>query len=259
MTRDERHVLLLEAVQATGRVRVSDLATSMRVSEMTVRRDLEELEGRGALTRVHGGAISNVSRSFEPGFAARSRQRAEAKQQIGIAASRLVRDGETVIIDAGTTTLQVAQHLGGDLRIRAMALSLFIADALADLPNVTLMIPSAQVHQFERSFVGPTVATVLAQLTFDTAFVTVGGVDAVAGVTEYDFDDAETKKAALRSARRKVVVADSSKLGAVAFVRLCQVGEIDILVTDSAAPPEVIEALRAADVDVILAGEEPSR
>jgi DeoR/GlpR family transcriptional regulator of sugar metabolism len=99
----------------------------------------------------------------------------------------------------------------------------------------------------------------LGQLTFDTAFVTVGGVDAVAGVTEYDFDDAETKKAALRSARRKVVVADSSKLGAVAFVRLCQLSEIDILVTDSAAPREVIQALRAADVDVILAGEEPWR
>jgi DeoR/GlpR family transcriptional regulator of sugar metabolism len=259
MTREQRHARLLEAVQATGRVRVSDMATSMQVSEMTVRRDLEELEGRGALTRVHGGAISNVSRSFEPGFAARSGQHADAKQRIGIAASQLVRDGETVIIDAGTTTLQVAQHLGGDVRIRAMALSLFIADALADLPNVTLMIPSAQVHRFERSFIGSAAVTMIGQLTFDTAFVTVGGVDAVAGVTEYDFDDAETKKAALRSARRKVVVADSSKLGAVAFVRLCQVGEIDILVTDSAAPPEVIEALRAANVEVILAGGESSR
>ena len=259
MTRQERQTLVLDAVQATGRIKVSDLAGRLRVSEMTVRRDLEELEALGALTRVHGGAISNVSRSFEPGFAARSRQHAEAKRQIGIAAARLVRDGETVIIDAGTTTLQVAQSLGRDLRIRAMALSLFIADVLADLPSVTLMIPSAQVRQFERSFVGPATTAMLGQLTFDTAFVTVGGVDAAAGVTEYDFDDAETKKAALRCARRKVIVADSSKLGAVAFVRLCQVSDVDILVTDSAAPEPVVDSLRAADVEVILAGAELAR
>lgn len=256
MTREERHAITLEAVQATGRVRVSDLAARLSVSEMTVRRDLEDLEARGALTRVHGGAISNVSRSFEPGFAARGRLHAAAKQQIGTAAASLLRDGDTVIIDAGTTTLQVAENLRRDLRIRVMALSLHIADAVADLPNVTLMIPSAQVRPFERSFVGPAAATMLGQLTFDTAFVTVGGVDPAAGLTEYDFDDAETKKAALRSARRKIVVADSSKLGAVAFVRLCQISEIDTLVTDAAAPPPVVRALRAAGVDVIQAGTE---
>ncbi len=254
MTREQRHQLVCDAVQATGRVRVGDLASRLQVSEMTIRRDLEELEGRGVLTRVHGGAVSNVSRSFEPGFAARSMQHVEAKRQIGEAAAGLLRDGETVIIDAGTTTLHVVRSLRGDIRIRALALSLFIADELADMPNVTLMIPGGQVRRYERSFVGPATTAMLEQLTFDTTFVTVGGVDADVGVTEYEYDDAETKKAALRSARRKVVVADSSKLGAVAFVRLCRTGDIDILVTDTGAPPGIVDALRAAGVDVIVAG-----
>jgi DeoR/GlpR family transcriptional regulator of sugar metabolism len=252
MTREERHRLVCDAVQATGRIKVADLASTMQVSEMTIRRDLEELEAKGALTRVHGGAVSNVSRSFEPGFAARSMLRLDAKQRIGQAAAALVRDGETVIIDAGTTTLHVAQSLRRDLRIRALALSLFIADELADMPNVTLMIPGGQVRRYERSFVGPATTAMLEQLTFDTTFVTVGGVDPEAGFTEYEFDDALTKKAALGSARRKVVVADSTKLGAVAFVRLCQASDIDILVTDSAAPAGMLDALRLAGLEVIV-------
>jgi DeoR/GlpR family transcriptional regulator of sugar metabolism len=255
VTREQRHQFVCDAVQATGRVRVADLAIRMQVSEMTIRRDLEELEARGVLTRVHGGAVSNISRSFEPGFAVRCMQHVEAKRQIGEAAAGLLRDSETVIIDAGTTTLYVVRSLRRDIRIRALALSLFIADDLADMPNVTLMIPGGQVRRQERSFVGPATTAMLEQLTFDTTFITVGGVDVDAGFTEYEYDDAETKRAALRSARRKVVVADSSKLGAVSFVRLCRASDIDILVTDSQAPPEIVDALRAAGVDVIVAGQ----
>src|SRR5271166_3468704 len=190
MARADRHQLVCEAVQASGRIKVSDLADRLQVSEMTVRRDLEELEARGVLTRVHGGAISNVSRSLEPGFAARRLQHVEAKQRIGAAAAALVREGETVIVDAGTTTLHVVQNLRKDLRFRALALSLFVADALADMPNVTLMMPAAQVRPYERSFVGSATTVMLEQLTFDTTFLTVGGVDVDAGCTEYEFDDA---------------------------------------------------------------------
>lgn len=253
MTKNDRHGLIVDLVQATGRVHVGDLAGRAGVSEMTVRRDLEELEAGGALTRVHGGAISNVSRSFEPGFSVRSLQRVEAKQRIGAAAAALVRDGETLVLDAGTTTLHVARALRPDLRVRALALSLYIADVLADLPHVTLMIPGGVVRRHERSFVGGMTTATFAGLAFDTVILTSGGVDVAAGVTEYEFDDAETKRAALASARRKIVVVDSSKLGAVAFVRLCPIDEVDVVVTDDEADPELVAALRAADVEVVLA------
>jgi len=239
-------------VQGSGRVRVTELAQQLRVSEMTVRRDLEELEERGLVTRVHGGAISNISRSFEPGFSARSKLNADAKRRIGVAAAGLIRDGENVIFDAGTTTLQVAKSLP-DVRIRALALSLRIADILADMPNVDLMIPGGSVRPHERSLIGPMAIRTFEELAFDTLFLTSGGIDTEAGVTEYEYDDAETKRAALRSAKRTILVADGSKLCAVAFVRLCPVDQIDIIVTDNDAPREHVAALRQAGVEVVLA------
>ncbi len=252
MNKSERQAHILGSVQAAGRVRVIQLAETLAVSEMTVRRDLEEMESGGLLVRVHGGAASTTSRSFEPEFAVRSSQQVEAKQRIGRTAAGLVRDGETLILDAGTTSLHVAEALRSDLRLRVMALSLRIADILADQPNVTLMIPGGRVRPYERSFVALTLST-FENLVFDTAILTTGGIDVVHGITEYEYDDAETKRAALRSARRSIIVADSTKLGAVAFARVCPVDDIDVVVTDTAAPAARVAALRDAGVDVILA------
>ena len=253
MTKQERHELVWQAVQATGRVHVGDLAGRTGVSEMTIRRDLEDLEERGVLTRVHGGAISNVSRSYEPGFAARSLQRLDAKRRIGAATAALLHDGETLILDAGTTTLEVARALPPDRSLRILALSLYVADAVADMPNVTLMIPGGVVRKHERSLIGGMTTSTFANLEFDTVILTSGGVDLVAGVTEYEFDDSETKIAALKSARRIIVVADSSKFGAVAFVRLCPIEAVDVVVTYSDAPADLVQALRDHDVEVVIA------
>lgn len=253
MNKRERQELTATAVQASGRVRVTELSERTGVSEMTVRRDLEEMEAQGLLVRVHGGAVSTVSRSFEPGFAARSQRNVAAKERIGAATADLIRDAETLILDAGTTTLQVAKALKPDVRVRVMALSLHIAAALADQPNVTLMIPGAVVRPHERSFIGGMTVRTFEQLTFDTVVLTSGGVDIDAGVTEYEVDDAETKRAALRSARRTIIAADGSKLGAVAFVTLCPIADVDVVVTDSDASPAAVAALRAAGVEVVVA------
>ena len=253
MNKRERQETIATAVQASGRVRVTELSERAGVSEMTVRRDLEEMETQGLLVRVHGGAVSTVSRSFEPGFAVRAQQNVDAKERIGAATAELIRDAETLILDAGTTTMHVARALRPEIHVRVMALSLHIAGILADQPNVTLMIPGAVVRPYERSFIGGMTTRAFEQLTFDTVVLTGGGVDVDAGITEYEFDDAETKRAALRSARRTIVVADASKLGAVAFVKLCPIEDIDVVVTDSGAPTAQVEALRAAGVDLILA------
>ena len=252
MNKRERQELIGVAVQASGRMRVTELSERTGVSEMTVRRDLEEMEAQGLLVRVHGGAVSTVSRSFEPGFAVRAQQNVEAKERIGAATALLIRDAETLILDAGTTTLHVARALRTDIRLRVMALSLHIACVLADQPNVTLMLPGAVVRPYERSFVGGMTTRTFDQLTFDTVVLTSGGVDVAAGVTEYEFDDAETKRAALRSARRVIIAADASKLGAVAFVQLCPIDDVDVVVTDTRAPAELVADLRAAGVDVML-------
>jgi DeoR/GlpR family transcriptional regulator of sugar metabolism len=249
-TRQEK---IAAQVEAVGRVKVADLSLQLGVSEMTVRRDLEQLENSGVLIRLHGGAVSNISRSYEPGFEVRHNLNTDAKARIGKLAATLIRDRETIVFDAGSTTLHVAEHIPNNLHIRAMALSLRIATVLSDFPNITVMTPGGTVRQRERSFIGGGAISGLEKLTFDSLFLTVGGISALSGVTEYEVDDAEVKKTALRCAKRVIVVADGSKLGAVAFVRICDIEKVDILVTDKGAPEEEVAELRKLGVEVLLA------
>jgi DeoR/GlpR family transcriptional regulator of sugar metabolism len=249
-TRQEK---IAAQVEAAGRVKVSDLSEQLGVSEMTVRRDLEDLEDSGVLLRLHGGAVSNISRSYEPGFEVRHNLNTDAKMRIGKLAASLIRDRETIVFDAGSTTLHVVENIPSDLHIRAMALSLRIAAVLSDLPNVTVMTPGGTVRRGERSFIGGAAVAGLEKLTFDSLFLTVGGISSESGVTEYEVDDAEIKKEALLSTKRVIVVADGSKLGATAFVRICEIENIDVLVTDREAPEAEVEALRKLGVEVLLA------
>jgi DeoR/GlpR family transcriptional regulator of sugar metabolism len=249
----DRHELILRRLEADGRVSVASLSDEAGVSEMTIRRDLETLENAGALSRVHGGAVPAQSQSYEPPFAVRSARHVEAKRRIGAAAAGLVHDGETVILDAGTTTLEVANALRGRRNLRLLALSLHIADLLVDEPGLTVMLPGGTARAGERSLIGELVLRGFQDLSFDTVFLTAGGVDIDHGISEYNLDDAAVKRAAFASARRRIAVADSSKLGRAAFARVAPLEELDVLVTDQEASPAFVQAARAAGVEVILA------
>jgi DeoR/GlpR family transcriptional regulator of sugar metabolism len=250
---NKRHDQILQLLDTEGRLMVSDLAVRLDVSEMTIRRDFEVLEQSGMLSRVHGGAVPADSRSYEPPFAIRLGRNLAAKQRIGQAAAGLLRDGETVILDAGTTTLEVARALRGRKNLRIMALSLHIADLLVDEVGITTMLSGGVARPGERSFIGTLAEQTFRELSFDTVFLTVGGIDPGIGLTEYNLDDAGIKRAACASARRRIAVADSSKIGKNAFVKICAIDDLDILITDSAAPDDVLNQFRKAGVEVIVA------
>jgi DeoR/GlpR family transcriptional regulator of sugar metabolism len=220
---------------------------------MTIRRDLEALEHAGALSRVHGGAVPSQSQSYEPPFVLRATTNMEAKRRIGAAAATLLHEGETAILDAGTTTLEVARGLRGRRNVRVLALSLHIADLLVEEPGITLMIAGGIARAGERSLIGPMAEHSFDDLSFDTLFLTVGGLDLQHGLSEYNLDDAAVKRAAFASARRRIAVADSSKLGRAAFARIAALERLDVLVTDSQAPPALVEAIRGVGVEVVIA------
>jgi DeoR/GlpR family transcriptional regulator of sugar metabolism len=249
----ERHQLILKQLELDGRVSVSELSGATGVSEMTIRRDLESLEQAGALSRVHGGAVSSQSQSYEPPFAARATRAVEAKQRIGRAAAALLHDGETAILDAGTTTLEIARALRGRRNLRLLALSLHIADVLVDEPGLTVMIAGGIARPGERSLIGSLAERAFDDLSFDTLFLTVGGVDLQHGLSEYNLDDATVKRAAFASSRRRIAVADATKLGKAAFARIAAIEELDVLVTDSDASPSFLDAIRNAGVEVVVA------
>jgi DeoR/GlpR family transcriptional regulator of sugar metabolism len=248
----ERHDLILKRLEEQSSITVSGLAQELNVSEMTVRRDLELLEASGSLTRVHGGAVPSQSRSYEPPFASRSVRSVEAKQRIGRAAANLVRDGETLILDAGTTTLEIARALHGRRNLRVMALSLHIAAELVDEPALNVLLPGGVCRPGERSFIGSTAEQVLRGFSFDTLFLTVGGVSAASGITEYNLDDAAVKRAAFANSRRRIAVTDSSKLGKIAFARICALEELDMLITDNSAPAALVAEFRRLGLEVLL-------
>jgi DeoR/GlpR family transcriptional regulator of sugar metabolism len=249
----ERRALILQLIESQGEVSVSDLSRRADVSEMTIRRDLEVLEGRGLLVRLHGRAIAPVSRSYEPPFDLRVGSASSAKQQIGALAAGLITEGETVILDVGTTTLEVARALSGRRNITVLTPSLPIANVLAEDPGIRVMVTGGVLRPGERSLVGDLAVASFREFRFDTVVLGVGGIDLAAGLTEYNLDDARVKRAALEIARRIVVVADATKLGRVAFARICPVEQVDILVTDRNAPADLVASLEDAGVEVRLA------
>ena len=232
---------------------MADLSRRAGVSEMTVRRDLEALEGRGVLVRLHGRAVAPVSRSYEPPFDVRVESAPFAKEKFGALCENLIVEGETVVLDVGTTTLEVARALKGRRNITVLTPSLPIANVLAEEPGIRLMLTGGVLRPGERSLVGELAVGSFREFRFDTVVLGVGGIDIEDGLTEYNLDDARVKWAAIEIARRIIVVADATKLGRVAFARICSLEEVDILVTDDAAPPDFVASLASAGVEVRLA------
>jgi DeoR/GlpR family transcriptional regulator of sugar metabolism len=166
-----------------------------------------------------------------------------------VAAARLIAEGESVVIDSGTTCLEVANALRNH-RITVMPLSLHAANALAGGPRLTLLMPGGEVRTGELTMTGPLAQTSLAALRFDTAILGCCGLSAADGLTAYDLSDAAVKRAAIASARRTIVVTDGSKFSRTALAAVAPASSLDAVVTDDTAPAAQLQALTAAGTAV---------
>jgi DeoR/GlpR family transcriptional regulator of sugar metabolism len=248
-----RRKIALERLEDRGEVTVAELSDATCVSAMTIRRDLELLEKEGALRRVHGGAISLASRGYAAPYSVRAARHGDAKELIGRAAAALLGEGETVVLDVGTTTHQVARALRERRNLTVLTASMRIANLLSGNHDIRLLVTGGIVVPSELSLVGDAAEEAFSRLRFDTYVMGVGGIDTQSGVTEFSLEDARVKRAALASVRRCIVVADSSKLGKVTFAQVCPLERVDVVVTDSGAAKEDIEALTAEHVEVVVA------
>jgi len=243
----QRRQEILNAVRA-GTSHVAELASAFGVSEMTVRRDLRDLEREGKLTRVHGGAIS----PGEPSFAEVVVERLDQKDRIGAAAAALVADGQTIMLDIGTTTLQLARHLRGR-NVTVITSNLAAYEELLPETTVELVLLGGVVRRNYRSLVGVLAEDALRQLRADIAFLGASGVGDDLAVMDDTMVEVPIKRAMLASSAKAVLLADSAKLGMRGSVRICGAGELDAVVTDDEAPAALQDELRAAGVEVILA------
>ena len=244
-----RHQMILEELRQRSPVLVGELANALDCSEMTVRRDLESLERSGGLRRVHGGATSVFLSAEETPYAIRALDFSDAKAKIGTAAAGLLADGETVILDGGTTAMEVARALRSR-RLTVMPLALRPVFELHECPGIKLLLPGGEVRPGELSLTGSLTEPSFSQLRFDTCVMGPCGIDAKAGITTHFLAETVVKRAAARSSQRVIAVADSSKLGRVAFGHVCDLDEIDIVLTDAGADQQKVEELRATGVDI---------
>lgn len=248
---DARQQEMLQLLGELGTLSIGDLATRYEVSEMTIRRDLNQLAAQGLLVRTRGGAAASSSGSFEPPFALRERTRTAAKSDIARAAAREVVEGQTVLLDGGTTGLAIAEALSGR-NLTVCTLNVRIAQRLATESSMRVMVPGGTIRPGEFSLIGPEAEAMLSRFRFDVYLMTASGVSVDAGITEWNADDAAVKRAALAASRRTVLVADAGKFGAEAFVRVCPLSRVDLLITDAGLAVEDRQQLAATGTELVV-------
>jgi DeoR/GlpR family transcriptional regulator of sugar metabolism len=240
---------ITDAVRRAGQQSVAELADLTGASDMTIRRDLDLLADQGVLERYRGGARSLLLRGEEPPFALRAQEAIEAKRRIATEVAELIADGEAVVVDSGTTCLEVARVLVRR-RLTVLPLSLHAVNALVGAPQLKVLVPGGEPRPGELALTGPLTLAALAGLRFDTAVIGCCGLTAASGLTAYDLDDAAVKRAAIASARRVIVVAEAAKLTRTALALVAPASALHALVTEESAPVEETDALAAAGVTV---------
>jgi len=242
---------ILERLSASGSVSVAELADGLAVSPATIRRDLELLDDQRLLTRTHGGAVAQGV-LYELPLRYRTARHQGEKRRIASEAARRVADGEAIGLTGGTTTTEVARALVDRQRLTVVTNALNIASELAIRPNLKLVVTGGWARSESYELVGPLAELSLAGLNLDVVFLGVDGISHDAGLMTHHDVEAHTNLALIERARRAVAVADSSKIGRTAFARICPIDRVDELITDSAADPRALDAIRDAGVVVSI-------
>jgi DeoR family glycerol-3-phosphate regulon repressor len=249
----ERHRAITEAVTSAGVVSTEALVALLAVSAETVRRDLAVLEERGDIRRVHGGAATRGS-GEEPSFTVRSTAARDAKATLARVAVELLRNGQTVVIDIGTTAVEVARAIPQDFRGTVATPSLLVATELADRPGIELLVCGGRVRRGDLACANAHAKAFFADLYPDIALLGSGGVAADVGLTDFHLDEVEVKTTIIANSAHSYVLADSSKLGRVSPHRVCALTALDGIITDSTVPEDLSRAI--ADAGGIIVSPE---
>ena len=255
MYAEERQQAMAQLVTEHGRLSVNDLADRFGVTTETVRRDLSVLEQLGLVRRVHGGAVPADSLAvIESGLLERDQTHPAEKERIARAAIALLPPpGSTVLLDAGSTISRLASLWPRDHRLTVITHAVPVAARLAGNPQIDLHLLPGRVRPTTHAAVGADTVEALGLLRADVVFLGTNGISVGQGLSTPDHDEAATKRAMVRSARRAIVLCDASKVGAEAPVRFAALGEVDALVTDDAAPETELKEIGDAGVEVVIA------
>ena len=251
MLKHERHRWILDRLRTDGRVLASAVSTELGISDDTVRRDLADLAGAGVLQRVHGGAVP-TSPAVVP-FTVREQQAPEAKRAIARAAAGLVRDGQAVILDGGTTARLVAEELAPGLRATVITHSPTVAEVLAEHPTVEVILLGGRLQKESRVAVGAATVEALRMVRADVYLLGVGALHPEVGLSTGDLEEAHVKRAMIASAAEVVALTTPEKLGTAARYVFGAVSDLTHLVTDGGADDAQLAPYARLGVTIVRA------
>ncbi len=248
----ERHTKILELIGERGKVEVSELSRLFRISEVTIRNDLKDLHKRGLVRRAHGGAVRVETVSVDASLQVKALQRAEEKQRIGAAAAALIKDGDSIILDSGTTTQQIARQIKGRKDLTVITNGINVAMELLGANDIRLVLLGGMVRQNSYSAVGHFTEDMLRQLSADKLFLAVDAFDLDFGLSTPNPEESKVNQAMVQIAREKILVADSSKFGKRSLSRIVPLSVIDKIITDDSLAEDIKAELRARGVELTL-------
>lgn len=253
MYAEERQQVILERARAESRVDVAALAEEFAVTTETIRRDLTVLERHGVLRRVHGGAIPVERLGFEPAVATRETVMTDEKRRIAKAALGELPAEGSILLDAGTTTAQLAEIIPLEAELTVVTHSVNIALSLASRPNLTVMLVGGRLRWRTLASVDAWALRALQETYVEVAFMATNGLSVERGLTTPDLSEAMVKQAAIASARRTVLLADHTKVGRDNFARFAELSDVDTLITDTGVDAAVVDEIAAAGPTVLKA------
>lgn len=250
---EPRRRRILEWIQEEGAARVRELAVAFQVSEATIRQDLERLEHDGQVTREHGGAFLNAAPASAGTMTLHHQENMEQKRRIGALAAGLVGDGETIILDAGTTTTEIAVRLTGRRNLTVITNALNIAVILGSVPGNAVHMPGGQFKGPTLSLSGDKSVEYFRNIFAGKLFLATAGVSLETGLTYPSFADLQLKEAMIKAASHVYLVADSTKINKSSFTRLGSMDMIHTFITDNGISDEDARAFRDRRIEVMVA------
>ena len=247
---DERRGIIVNFLEKEGKIRVEDLADRLKVSQVTIRKDLDTLEKRGLLERSHGNAVFSQQSRFNIAFLEKLQMQAPAKELIARTAVSYIHEGDSIILDSGTTTLSLAQALVGKFQsLFVITNSVPVALELSK-SGYELLLVGGQVRSHSLALIGPMGVKNLESFHVDRAFMGTSGISLSHGFSTPDSLDAQMKHAMIRIADKAYVLTDSSKFGHNCMVSFARCSDIHLTLTDSGISPKVLREFKQHDVDI---------
>lgn len=250
LTYEDRRMTILNHLELEGKVQVHHLSELLTVSTETVRRDLDRLEKEGKLRKVYGGAVKMRMELVEPPFLNRVEMMKPEKAAIGKLAASLVQDGETIMLDNGTTTIEIVPFLKDKTNVTLITNSIPILNLAMETFRGRIIFAGGEVSQECRAVTGSLADQLLDQFKVNKAFISAGGISLHDGITDFHLAEAVISRKMMQRAEETILIADHSKFGLSTFARVAKLEEISMLITDPGCPKEWVDTMEALSIEV---------